>query len=511
MAMNDYLKKILLSRVYDVAVETPLEQAEILSRRLDNVVLLKREDTQPVFSFKLRGAYNKMAQLSREELDRGVIAASAGNHAQGVALSARHLGCKATIVMPETSPGIKVHAVERLGGKVVLSGESFSDCAQKTKELIKETGAVFIPPFDDEDVIAGQGTIAMEILRQNPGPLDAVFVPIGGGGLAAGVGVYIKQLRPEVKVIGVEPVDSDDMRRSIAAGRPVEMREVGLFADGVAVKLVGEKTFEICRDCLDDIVLVDTDAICSAIKDIFEDTRVVAEPAGALSLAGLKAYAAEHDLHGKRLAAIVSGANMNFDRLGYVTDRAAIGSDSEALIAVDIPEKIGSFRTLIHSIGKRNITEVCTRFSDPQCGHVLLGLSLSSAGEKQTIIEDLRKQGFGVVDMSDNELAKLHIRHLVGGNAPLIKNEKLYRFIFPEHPGALLNFIDAMHMNFNITLFQYRYHGADFGRVLVGIDVPPEKAVAFQDFLDRVRLMGYPYVDETSNEAYRLFLGWHEM
>ncbi len=506
---NDYLKKILLSRVYDVAVETPLEVAETLSRRLDNTVLLKREDTQPVFSFKLRGAYNKMAQLSREELDRGVIAASAGNHAQGVALSARTLGCTATIVMPETSPAIKVRAVERLGGKVVLSGESFSDCAVKTKQLIKETGAVFIPPFDDEDVIAGQGTIAMEILRQNPGPLDAVFVPIGGGGLAAGVGVYIKQLRPEVKVIGVEPVDSDDMRRSIAAGRPVEMREVGLFADGGAEKLVGGKTFEICGDCLDDIVLVDTDAICSAIKDIFEDTRVVAEPAGALSLAGLKAYARREGWKGRRLACIVSGANMNFDRLGYVTDRAAIGNDREALITVDIPEKIGSFRTLIQSIGNRNITEVCTRFSDPEIGHVLLGLSLENSAEKQVTIDGLRAQGFGVTDMSDNELAKLHIRHLVGGNAPWIKNEKLYRFVFPEHPGALLNFMDAMHMNFNITLFQYRYHGADFGRVLVGIDVPEDKAQLFREFLDRVQEMGYPYVDETQNEAYRIFLGYH--
>lgn len=510
MGMNDYLKKILLSRVYDVACETPLDKAETLSKRLGNTVLLKREDTQPVFSFKLRGAYNKMAQLSSDELKRGVIAASAGNHAQGVALSARHLGCEATIVMPETSPAIKVHAVERLGGKVVLSGESFSDCAQKTRELIEETGAVFIPPFDDEEVIAGQGTIAMEILRQNPGPLDAVFVPIGGGGLAAGVSVYIKQLRPDVKVIGVEPVDSDDMRRSIAAGRPVEMREVGLFADGVAVKLVGQKTFELCRDCLDDIVLVDTDAICSAIQDIFEDTRAVAEPAGALSLAGLKAYAKEHNLHGARLVAIVSGANMNFDRLGYVTDRAAIGSASEALIAVDIPEKIGSFRTLIHCIGKRNITEVCTRFSDPVRGHVLLGLSLGSADAKETVLDDLRKAGFGIMDLSNNELAKLHIRHLVGGNAPNIKNEKLYRFVFPEHPGALLNFIDAMHMDFNITLFQYRYHGADFGRVLVGIDVPKDKEDKFAAFLERVHLMGYPYVNETDNDAYRIFLGWHD-
>ncbi len=510
MAMNDYLKKILLSRVYDVAVETDLEKAETCSRRLDNTVLFKREDEQPVFSFKLRGAYNKMAQLSPGDLARGVIAASAGNHAQGVALSARQLGCKATIVMPETSPAIKVRAVERLGGTVVLSGESFSDCSQKTKELIEETGAVFIPPFDDEDVIAGQGTIAMEILRQNPGPLDAVFVPIGGGGLAAGVSVYIKQLRPEVKVIGVEPVDSDDMRRSIAAGRPVEMREVGLFADGVAVKRVGDRTFEICRDCLDDIVLVDTDSICSAIKDIFEDTRVVAEPAGALSLAGLKAWVKKNNVHGQRLVAIVSGANMNFDRLGYVTDRAAIGSDSEALFAVDIPERVGSFRTLIHRIGKRNITEVCTRFSDPEQGHVLMGLSLGNSEERRTLVEELRSYGFGVEDLSDNELAKLHIRHLVGGNAPWLKNEKLYSFVFPERPGALLNFMDAMHMDFNITLFQYRYHGADFGRVLVGMDVPDEKKKAFYDFLERVDGMGYPSQDETDNVAYRIFLGWHD-
>lgn len=509
MSTNDYLKRILLSRVYDVAVETALEPAVSLSRRLGNRVLLKREDTQPVFSFKIRGAYNKMVQLTPEELSRGVIAASAGNHAQGVALSARHLGCEATIVMPETSPAIKVSAVRRLGGQVVLSGESFSDCAKKTQELIDETGAVFIPPFDDEEVIAGQGTIGMEILRQNPGPLNAVFVPIGGGGLAAGVAVYIKQLRPDVKVIGVEPEDSDDMRRSIAAGRPVEMREVGLFADGVAVKRVGDKTFELCRECLDDIILVDTDAICGAIKDIFEDTRVLAEPAGALSLAGLKAYAAANDLHDQNLVAIVSGANMNFDRLGYVADRAEIGSDREALFSVDIPEKVGSFRTLIKQIGKRSITEICTRFADPEMAHVLVGLRIAGREDSAKIQKDLIAGGFRVQDFSDNELAKLHIRHLVGGNAPSVQNERLFRFVFPEHPGALLNFIDAMHVEFNITLFQYRYHGADFGRVLVGLDVPESQAAAFEEFLQRVESMGYPYVEETDNDAYRLFLGWH--
>ena len=505
MPTNDYLKRILLSRVYDVAVETALEPAVTLSRRLGNKVLLKREDTQPVFSFKIRGAYNKMVQLSREELSRGVIAASAGNHAQGVALSAAKLGCEATIVMPETSPAIKVSAVRRLGGQVVLSGESFSDCMKKTRELIEETGAVFIPPFDDEDVIAGQGTIGMEILRQNPGPLDAVFVPIGGGGVA----VYIKQLRPEVKVIGVEPVDSDDMRRSIAAGRPVEMKEVGLFADGVAVKRVGDKCFELCRECLDDIILVDTDAICGAIKDIFEDTRVVAEPAGALSLAGLKAYAEANDLHDKTLCAIVSGANMNFDRLGYVADRAEIGSDREALLCVDVPEKVGAFCDFVKSIGKRSITEICSRFADPEQAHILVGLRIRGKDDVSKIIEGLEKDGFGVSDMSDNELAKLHIRHLVGGNAPQIVNERVFRFEFPERPGALLNFVDAMHVQFSITLFQYRYHGADFGRVLVGFDVPQSQNDAFQEYLDRVEAMGYPYVEETDNDAYRLFLGYH--
>ncbi|MBR6467364.1 MAG: threonine ammonia-lyase, biosynthetic [Desulfovibrio sp.] len=509
MPTNDYLKRILLSRVYDICIETALEPAVGLSKRLGNRVLLKREDTQPVFSFKLRGAYNKMVQLSDEQLRRGVIAASAGNHAQGVALSARHLGCEATIVMPETSPAIKVAAVRRLGGTVVLSGESFSDCAKKTQELIAETGAVFIPPFDDEDVIAGQGTIGMEILRQNPGPLDAVFVPIGGGGLAAGVAVYIKQLRPEVKVIGVEPADSDDMRRSIAAGRPVEMREVGLFADGVAVKRVGDLTFELCRECLDDIILVSTDQICGAIKDIFEDTRVVAEPAGALSLAGLRAYAKKHGLQDKTLVAIVSGANMNFDRMGYVADRAEIGSQREALISVDIPEQVGSFRTLVKSIGKRSITEICTRSIDPQQAHVLVGLKIKDKEDGDQIVASLRGDGFGVTDLSDNELAKVHIRHLVGGNSPIAHDERLYRFAFPERPGALQNFLDAMHVDFNITLFQYRYHGADFGRVLVGIEVPPEKAKAFSEFLDRVEGMGYPYIDETDNDAYRLFLGWH--
>lgn len=504
-----YLQKILLSRVYDVAVETPLEEAETLSRRLGNRILLKREDLQPVFSFKLRGAYNKMAKLSKDELARGVIAASAGNHAQGVALAARELGCEATIVMPVTTPDIKVEAVRRLGGKVVLAGESFSDAFAHTQELIRQTGAVFVPPFEDEDVIAGQGTIGMEILRQYHGDLEAVFVPIGGGGLAAGVAAYIKNLRPEIKVIGVETIDSDAMRRSIEAGYPVVMKDVGLFADGVAVKQVGEETFALCRDLLDEIITVDTDAICAAIKDIFEATRVVAEPAGALSLAGLRAYASKRNLKGKTLAAIVSGANMNFDRLAHVVDRSEIGMEREALLAVIIPEKVGSFRNLCKIIGNRNITELGTRYSDPQNARVLVGIKVQDKKDVADLMSDLQEAGFQAYDLGDNELVKLHLRHMVGGNSPDIANEKLMRFHFPERPGALLNFMDAMRVEFNITLFQYRYHGADYGRVLVGFDVAPEREADFRDFLQRVENMGYVYKDETDNEAYAMFLGWH--
>ena len=507
---SEYLNRILLSRVYDVAVETPLDEAVSLSRRLGNKVLLKREDLQPVFSFKLRGAYNKMARLSPEELRRGVIAASAGNHAQGVALSAQRLGCEATIVMPVTTPAIKISAVRRLGGQVVLSGESFSDAWRHTQDMIRQSGAVFIPPFEDPDVIAGQGTIGMEILRQHPGEIHAVFVPIGGGGMAAGVAAYIKHLRPEIRVIGVEPVDSDAMRRSIMAGYPVELSDVGLFADGVAVKLVGEETFALCRDLLDDIITVDTDAICGAIKDIFEDTRVVAEPAGALSLAGLRAYAANGGVKDATLVAIVSGANMNFDRLGHVVDRSEIGAEREALLAVTIPEQMGSFRRLCTAIGKRSITELCTRFADPERARVLVGIKIQGKGDVAEVLADLREQGFTVIDLSDNELAKLHLRHMVGGNAPQVGNERLLRFVFPERPGALLDLIDAMRVEFNITLFQYRYHGADFGRVLMGFDVPDEQREAFEDFVARVERMGYPHVDESDNPAYKMFLGWHD-
>ena len=506
---SEYLNKVLLSRVYDVAVETPLDEAKNLSRRLGNRVLLKRDDLQPVFSFKLRGAYNKMARLSPEELRRGVIAASAGNHAQGVALAARRLGCEAVIVMPVTTPAIKVNAVRRLGGQVVLSGESFSDAWLHTLELIKETGYVFIPPFDDPDVIAGQGTIGMEILRQHPDPIHTIFVPIGGGGLAAGVAAYVKNLRPEIRIIGVEPVDSDAMRRSIMAGRRVELKDVGLFADGVAVKLVGEETFALCRDLLDDIITVDTDAICGAIKNIFEDTRVVAEPAGALALAGLRAYARAGNLRGATLVAVVSGANMNFDRLSHVAERARFGANREALLGVTIPEQAGSFRQLVQTIGNRNITELCTRFADPVNAQVLVGIDIKNSDEVAQVLEDLRVAGFSACNLTDNELAKLHLRHMVGGNAPQVQNERLIRFFFPERPGALLNFMDAMRVTFNFTLFQYRYHGADFGRVLLGVEVPEERNADFEDFLARVERMGYPHVDESDNPAYKMFLGWH--
>ena len=506
---ESYLRRILLSRVYDVAIETPLEEAKTLSRRLRNKIFLKREDLQPVFSFKIRGAYNKMARLGKEELARGVIAASAGNHAQGVALSAARLGCEATIVMPVTTPPIKINAVRRLGGQVALKGESFSDAFEHAKELVRQTGAVYIPPFEDADVIAGQGTIGMEILSQHPDPLEAVFVPIGGGGLAAGVAAFIKNLRPEIKVIGVEPEDSCAMSLSIKAGYPVALNEVGLFADGVAVKQVGEETFAICRDLLDEIITVDTDAICGAIKDIFEETRVVAEPAGALALAGLTHWVARGKYRDLSLVAIISGANMNFDRLSHVVDRAEIGAEREALLAIVIPEKAGSFRKLCKVIGNRNITELCTRFSDPENARVLAGIKISGKKDVAELLEDLEGEGFQAVDLSDNEFAKLHLRHLVGGNSPAIANEKLLRFSFPEKPGALLNFMNAMSVEFNITLFQYRYHGADYGRVLMGFEVPDAREGEFAAFLEKVNGMGYPHEDETGNPAYKLFLGWH--
>jgi len=500
---NDYLERILTARVYDVAVETPLEFAPNLSRRIHNKVLLKREDMQPVFSFKLRGAYNKMAQLPKSALKRGVIAASAGNHAQGVAMSAQKLGCEATIVIPATTPQIKVDAITARGAKVVLHGDSYSDAYLHAVELAKEHKLAFVHPYDDPDVIAGQGTIAMEMLRQHGEPIHAIFVPVGGGGLIAGIAAYVKRLKPETLIIGVEPVDADAMYQSLKMDERVLLPQVGIFADGVAVKQVGEETFRLCRDLVDEVILVDTDAICAAIKDVFEDTRSILEPAGALGVAGAKAYAAREKLKGKTLAAIASGANMNFDRLRFVAERSELGEQREAILAVTIPEKPGSFKTFCGLLGKRSITEFNYRYSDAKQAHVFAGIQVQNRAEIEKLLVALERKGLQPVDMSNNEMAKLHVRHMVGGHAPQVDNEVLYRFEFPERPGALMNFLDSMSQNWNISLFHYRNHGADYGRVLVGVQVPPSEQKAFKGFLDK---LGYPYWDESGNPAYRLFL-----
>ncbi|GHD62371.1 L-threonine dehydratase [Jeongeupia chitinilytica] len=500
---NDYLERILTARVYDAAIETPLELAPNLSRRIGNQILLKREDMQPVFSFKIRGAYNRMVRLSRADLDRGVIAASAGNHAQGVALSAQKLGCRATIVMPATTPRIKVDAVTRRGAEAVLVGDSYSDCYAHAMKLVEETGATFIHPFDDPDVIAGQGTCGMEIMMQHPDPLDAVFIPVGGGGLIAGVAAYIKRLRPEVKIIGVEPTDANAMYLSLKLGERVNLPQVGIFADGVAVKQVGEETFRLCQQFVDDVILVDTDAMCAAIKDVFEDTRSILEPAGALAIAGAKAWAAREKVEGKTLVAIASGANMNFDRLRYVAEQAELGEGREAVVAVTVPEKPGAFRQFCSLIGARNVTEFNYRYGDDTQAHVFVGLSIQNRSEVTELIEKLAANGLPATDLTDNELAKLHVRHLVGGHAPQVKNERLLRFEFPERPGALLGFLESMSVGWNISLFHYRNHGADYGRILVGIQVPQEDDAEFAAFLDK---LGYPYWIETDNEAYQLFL-----
>jgi len=502
--MIDYLQKILTAKVYDVAIESPLELAPTLSRRLRNRVLLKREDQQSVFSFKLRGAYNKMAHLSQAERERGVIAASAGNHAQGVALAAQKLGCSATIVMPVTTPHIKVAAVEARGAKVVLHGDSYSDAYAKAVELQARSRATFVHPYDDPDVIAGQGTVGMEILRQWQGPLDAIFVAIGGGGLIAGVASYVKRVRPEVKIIGVQPVESDAMARSIAAGRRVRLPHVGLFADGVAVRQVGKETFRIARKLVDDIVLVDTDATCAALKDVFEDTRSILEPAGALAIAGVKAWVEDKRAVDRTYVAIACGANMNFDRLRFVAERAEVGEQREALLAVSIPERPGAFREFIGLIGKRSVTEFNYRYADPKVAHLFVGLEVTGRDETRKLLDELKRRRIEAFDLTDNEMAKLHVRHLVGGHAPSAENEILYRFEFPERPGALLRFLDSMSAGWNISLFHYRNHGADSGRVLVGMQVPPGDNAEFRRFLDR---LGYDYVNETENPAYRMFLG----
>src|SRR5947207_1275075 len=499
----DYLTKILTARVYDVAVESDLEPAKALSRRLHNKVLLKREDQQPVFSFKLRGAYNKMAHLSAEQLQRGVICASAGNHAQGVALGAKRLGCKAMIVMPVTTPKIKIVAVRALGGEAVLHGEGYSDAHAHALELEKAHGLTFVHPFDDPDVIAGQGTIAMEILRQHQAPIDAVFVAIGGGGLISGVAAYIKSVRPEIKVIGVQTTDSDAMVRSVKAGKRVQLNDVGLFSDGTAVKMVGVETFRVARALVDDFIVVDTDAVCAAIKDVFQDTRSILEPAGALGVAAIKQYIEEHKVKGQTLVAITCGANMNFDRLRFVAERAEVGEEREALFAVTIPEERGSFKRFCGLIGPRSVTEFNYRISDEKQAHVFVGIATSNRGESQKIARSFERHGFPTIDLTHDEPAKEHVRHMVGGRSELARDERLYRFIFPERPGALMRFLSSMHPGWNISLFHYRNQGADYGRILVGIQVPREDKKAFREFLDT---LAYPCEDETDNPVYRLFL-----
>ncbi|OZI64932.1 threonine ammonia-lyase, biosynthetic [Bordetella genomosp. 4] len=500
---DDYLKRILTSKVYDVAVESPLETATQLSQRISNTILLKREDTQAVFSFKLRGAYNKMANLSPAARNRGVIAASAGNHAQGVALSARRLGCRAVIVMPTTSPQVKIDAVRGLGGEVVLAGESFSDAYAHALTLEKKEKLTFVHPFDDPDVIAGQGTIGMEILRQHPGPIDAIFVAIGGGGLVSGVAAYVKQLRPEIKIIGVQTEDSDAMLRSVRAGRRVQLNDVGLFSDGTAVKMVGAETFRLTRKYVDDFVVVDTDAICAAIKDVFTDTRSVLEPAGAMAVAAAKQYAADHKLKGKTLIAVACGANMNFDRLRFVAERAEVGEMREAVFAVTMPEQRGSFRRFCELVGNRSVTEFNYRISDAQRAHVFVGVQINSPAEPDKIAANFRRHGFDTLDLTHDEMAKTHLRHMVGGHSALASNELLYRFEFPERPGALMRFLNAMNPDWNISLFHYRNQGADYGRILIGIQVPPSDKKLFKTF---VAELGYPHWNETDNPAYRLFL-----
>ncbi len=500
---DSYLRRILTARVYDVARETPLEPARSLSRRIGNHVLLKREDQQPVFSFKLRGAYNKMVQLPAEALQKGVICASAGNHAQGVALAAKRLNCRAVVVMPVTTPRLKVDAVQALGGEVQLHGDSYSDAYGHAVQLQKQQGLTFVHPFDDPDVIAGQGTVAVEMLRQHQGPIDAVFVAIGGGGLVSGVAAYIKALRPEVRIIGVQTADSDAMLQSVRRGRRVTLTDVGLFSDGTAVKLVGEETFRVARELVDDFVVVDTDAVCAAIKDVFQDTRSILEPAGALGVAAIKQYAAQHKLKGATLVAITCGANMNFDRLRFVAERAEFGEQREALFVVTIPEERGSFKRLCELLGSRSVTEFNYRISDPQSAQVFVGIAIQRREEIERIARTLDKHGFATVDLTDDELAKEHVRHMVGGRSELAREERLFRFEFPERPGALMRFLAAMHPGWNISLFNYRNQGADYGRILVGIQVPASDGKAFDQFL---RTLAYPFTEETGNPLVSRFL-----
>jgi threonine dehydratase len=507
--MRDYLQRILRARVYEVAIESPLDPAPNLSARLANRVLLKREDLQPVFSFKLRGAYNKMVGLSAAELERGVIAASAGNHAQGVALSAQKLGCRAVIVMPVTTPEMKVRAVAGRGAEVVLHGDTYDAACSEARRLGEVRGLTFIHPFDDPDVIAGQGTIGMEILRQCSSPPDAIYLAVGGGGLIAGVAAFVKSVWPQVQIIGVEPVDADAMAQSLARGERVRLEQVGLFADGVAVRQVGEHTFALAQQTVDRMVTVNTDAICAAIKDVFEDTRSILEPAGALAVAGMKADVAAREIRDQTLVAVACGANMNFDRLRFVAERTEIGEDREAMLAVEIPERPGSLRAFCTLLGTRNLTEFSYRLADPGRAHIFVGVQTSGSRDEQDLIGDVRAAGFPCLDLSNDELSKLHLRHMVGGRLPASATaegmrELLYRFEFPERPGALMRFLTSLHPNWNISIFHYRNHGADVGRIVVGVQVPMAETEAWQGFL---KGLGYQYWEETNNPAYQVFLG----
>lgn len=502
--MEKYIKEILSARVYDVAIESPVHEAPALSRRLGNQILLKREDLQPVFSFKLRGAYNKMSRLSPEAARRGVVAASAGNHAQGVALAGTRLGIPTVIVMPVTTPAIKIDGVRARGGQVILHGDTYNDAAEYAMQLVQEKGYTFVHAFDDRDVIAGQGTVGLEILRQHSGDLHAIFVPVGGGGLMAGMAAYIKYIRPEIRMIAVEAEDSACFKAALDAGKRVKLAQVGLFADGVAVNQVGKETFAILKDCVDDVITVTTDEICAAIKDVFDDTRAITEPAGALAVAGLKKAVREQGLARQTLMAVITGANVNFDRLRHVSERAELGESREAILAVTIDEKPGSFRRFSQILGKRNVTEFNYRYGDPASAKIFVGVEIAEGlqGRKE-LVSSLQQAGLSVADMTDNEAAKLHIRHMVGGRSQHVLNERVFRFEFPERPGALMTFLDLMGERWNISMFHYRNHGAAYGRVLTGIQVPPQDRRQFDEFLKLIR---YPYQEETDNIAYQTFL-----
>jgi len=503
--MEKYIKDILSARVYDVAIESPVHEATGLSRRLENKVMLKREDMQPVFSFKLRGAYNKMSGLSPEAAAKGVIAASAGNHAQGIALAGNALGINTTIVMPVTTPAIKINAVRNRGAQVVLHGDTYNDAAEYAMGLVEENGYTFVHAFDDKEVIAGQGTVGVEILRQHSGPLDAIFVPVGGGGLMAGMAAYIKYIRPDIRMIAVEAEDSACLKAALDAGRRVKLSQVGLFADGVAVNQVGKNTFAILRQCVDEVITVTTDEMCAAIKDIFDDTRTVTEPAGALAIAGLKKYVREKNVKGQTLLAVVTGANVNFDRLRHIAERAELGETREAVLAVTIDEKPGSFRKFSQTLGRRNVTEFNYRYGDPERAQIFVGVEVAEGKHgRQALLEELAKKGLSAFDMTENEAAKVHIRHMVGGRNRSVENERVFRFEFPERPGALMTFLDLLGGRWNISMFHYRNHGAAYGRVMVGIQVPPQDKRQFDDFL---RLINYPCREETDNAAYLTFLG----